>query len=358
MGKSADTIGVIDVFCGVGGLTHGFHKEGFKIIAGIDVDSSCRYAFEANNEAPFINKSIEKVSSKEVSDLFGKSKIKILVGCAPCQPFSSYNRKKDKSDEWKLLRDFSRLVSETKPDVVSMENVPRIRSHQVFEEFVRNLEKDGYHVSCYSVFCPDYGIPQSRRRLVLFASKFGKVDLIEKTHTPENYKKLEDTIRKLRPIGAGEVDPKDPLHRSRNLSPLNKIRIKSTLEGGGWETWDDAIKLKCHKKKKGASFRAVYGRMRWDQPAPTITTESHQLGSGRFGHPVQDRAISIREAALLQTFPKYYKFFEYKSEITVETLSRHIGNAVPVRLGKVIAKSIKKHLENMNYGRSGILLDN
>ena len=344
MMKSDSNMDVIDVFCGIGGLTHGFYKEGFKIIAGIDVEPSCGYAFEVNNQAPFINKSIEEVSSKEISDLFGESKVKILIGCAPCQPFSSYNRRKDKTDEWKLLGDFSRLVSEAEPDIVSMENVPQIIHHAVFEEFVRKLERDGYDVSYSLVFSPDYGIPQRRRRLVLIASKFGEVALIGKTHAPENYKTVRDAIGNLRPLRCGEMDHQDPLHKCRNLTALNLMRIKSTPEGGGWENWDDNLKLKCHKKKTGHSFSAVYGRMRWDGLASTITTEFTNLGSGRFGHPVQDRAISIREAALLQTFPMYYKFFDDESKITFKTLPRHIGNAVPVRLGKVIARSIKNHV--------------
>lgn len=344
--KSDDDIGVIDVFCGIGGLTHGFYKEGVKIIAGVDVDPSCRYAFETNNHAPFINKSIEEVSSKEVSDLFGKIKVKVLVGCAPCQPFSTYNRKKDGNGEWKLLREFSRLVSESEPDVVSMENVPQIMRHDIFKWFVNELKRLGYHVYHDVVFCPDYGVPQRRRRLVLLASKFGEIALIEKTHRPENYKKVRDAIGKLRPLKCGEVDRKDPLHRCRDLTALNLMRIRSTPEGGGWENWDDKLKLECHKKETGHTFRAVYGRMKWDALASTITTEFINLGSGRFGHPVQDRAISIREAALLQTFPKYYEFFDDESEITFETMARHIGNAVPVRLGKVIARSIRNHVKS------------
>src|SRR2546428_2685440 len=165
---------VVDVFCGIGGLTHGFYKEGFRILAGIDVDPSCKYSFESNNDAPFINKSIEDVSPKEISDIFGDCNTRVLVGCAPCQPFSAYNRKKKKNDKWKLLRDFSNLVSETQPEVVSMENVPQVLHHHVFNEFVRDLVRSGYAVSQYMVFCPDYGIPQRRRRMVLFASKFGR----------------------------------------------------------------------------------------------------------------------------------------------------------------------------------------
>lgn len=344
MPKSDKNLAVIDVFCGIGGLTHGFYKEGYKILAGIDVDPTCRYAFEANNKAPFIEKSIEKVTSKEISKIFGKSKIKILVGCAPCQPYSTYNRKKEKTDDWKLIKDFSRLVSKVEPHIVSMENVLQVRHHQVFKKFVKMLQRKKYTVSISKVFCPDYGIPQRRRRLVLIASKFGKVSLIRETHTPENYRTLKNAIGKLRPIEAGQADAKDPLHRARNLEPLNLIRIRSTPEGGAWESWDDSIRLKCHKKKEGASFRAVYGRMRWDQPGSTVTTLFHNIGCGRFGHPEQDRAISIREAALLQTFPMYYKFFEKKEDLRITTIGRHIGNAVPYRLGRIIAKSIGAHV--------------
>ena len=353
MPEAIDTPGVVDVFCGIGGLTHGFFKEDFKILGGIDVDPSCKYAFESNNKAPFVNKSIEDVKSDEVSALFGESKTKILIGCAPCQPFSMYNRKKNENDKWKLLRNFSRLVSGTRPDIVSMENVPQLRHHRVFGEFVRDLKKADYTVSQYVVFCPDYGIPQRRRRLVLFASKFGEVKLLPKTHSPENYKKVKNAIFKLRPIKCGEADPKDPLHRSQKLSPLNLARIRSTPEGGAWQTWDDSLKLKCHKKKKGHSFRAVYGRMRWDDLGSTITTQFNKLGTGRFGHPEQDRAISIREAALLQTFPKYYSFVRDQSDITFVELSMHIGNAVPVKLSRVIAKSVKKHLERIGNEGQG-----
>ena len=339
---------VIDLFCGVGGLTHGFFKEGFTILAGIDTDSSCKYAFETNNNSIFINKSIEDITGEELSKIFQRAKTKILIGCAPCQPYSPYNLKKDKNDKWKLLADFSRLVIQTRPDVVSMENVPHMQWHHAFLKFKSTLSNEGYILSQYSVYCPDYGIPQGRRRLLLFASRFGEVKLIPKTHTRENYKTLRETIYNLKPIRAGSVDKNDPLHRSRNLTPLNIKRIRSTPEGGNWHSWDDSIRLNCHKKESGKSFDSVYGRMSWDEPASTITTEFINFGSGRFGHPDQDRTISIREAALIQTFPKYYKLFANKSDITFQKLGRHIGNAVPVRLARIIARTIKKHLEEYN----------
>jgi len=335
---------VIDLFCGAGGLTHGFVKEKFKVVAGIDIDETCRYPYEKNNDAMFLHKSIEDVTSEEINDIFGNSSIKILVGCAPCQPFSSYSKKRSKDEKWKLLYAFSKLIAQAKPDIVSMENVPQLKTHKIFDHFVEKLENEGYAVSWYMVYCPDYGIPQTRKRLVLFASKFGRIELIKKTHKPGEYKTVRDSITKLEPIEDGEMSQRDPLHRSSPLSELNKKRIIATPQGGGWKDWDKNLMLKCHKKRTGKSFKNVYGRMIWDMPAPTITTQCIGLGHGRFGHPEQHRAISLREAAMLQTFPKGYKFLDPESKFYVNKTARHIGNAVPVKLGQVIARSIKNHV--------------
>ena len=340
-----DQVAVVDLFCGIGGLSHGFYKEGFKVAAGIDSDPSCEYAFETNNEARFVNKPIEDITPNELSKLFGDVRTKVLIGCAPCQPFSPYNRTKTKTNKWKLLRDFSRLIAGVKPDIVSMENVPHLRNYQVFEEFVSVLEGLGYFVSVHFVFCPDYGIPQRRRRMVLIASKYGDVPLIARTHLPSEYRTVYDAIGRLRPLESGGKDPKDPMHRCRKLSPLNLKRVRSTPEGKAWQTWNYSLRPKCLRKKKNRSFRAVYGRMKWDGLGSTVTTEFCNLGTGRFGHPDQDRTISLREAAILQTFPKYYKFAENPSKIWLAEQSRHIGNAVPVRLGRAIAKSIEAHLK-------------
>lgn len=341
-------VGVIDLFCGIGGLSHGFYKERFDVLAGVDLDKSCKFPFEYNNNSIFIHKSVEELAGKNLRKVFGDKKIKILVGCAPCQPFSTYNLRKKEDKDWKLLRDFSRLVSEVRPDIISMENVPQIRHHKIFWEFVKNLEKKKYHVSYYIVFGPNFGIPQKRKRLVLFASKFGKIDLIENTHDSENYKTVKDAIGSLPKIKDGETSSIDPLHKSSKLSRLNKVRIMKTREGGGWQDWNDELKLKCHRRKTGKSFGSVYGRMKWNEPSPTITTEFRNLGSGRFGHPEQNRALSVREAALLQTFPRKYKFFKKKSDLSYKSVSRHIGNAVPVRLGVIIARSIKYHIKSAN----------
>ncbi|MDD5098120.1 MAG: DNA cytosine methyltransferase, partial [Candidatus Pacebacteria bacterium] len=249
--------------------------------------------------------------------------------------------------EFQPLLCFSRLISEVKPDIISMENVKGLIKYPVFKKFIKNLEENGYYYDYKIVDTSDYGVPQKRIRLVLLASKLGEIKLINKTH--KNKKTVRNVIGYLDPINDGESNEKDPLHHARKLSPLNKKRIVATkLNGGNSKNWPERLQLSCHIKETGKSYRStVYGRMKWDEPSPTMTTQCIGLGNGRFGHPEQNRAISLREAALLQTFPKYYKFYDPKKKIITSDVARFIGNAVPVRLGQIIAKSINKHLENI-----------
>lgn len=341
-------IAAVDLFCGVGGLTHGLIKAGIPVKAGIDMDASCKYAYEQNNRAVFVHKNITELNDTELKQLYPESALKILVGCAPCQPFSKHthkNRQRSEDEEWGLLYHFSRLIERIEPMVVSMENVPQIAKHKVFEDFTKCLESLGYHVSWKRVFCPDYGIPQNRTRLVLLASKLGKIELLPQTYKKSQYRTVEDAIGKLEPIKAGRASKKDPLHRCSRLETTNLKRIRNSKPGGSWRDWDKSLRAKCHRKKTGKTYSAVYARMRWDKPSPTITTQFNSFGTGRFGHPSQNRAISLREGALLQTFPKKYEFYDSKSSFSIKEIRIHIGNAVPVKLGVIIGKSIKAHLE-------------
>jgi DNA (cytosine-5)-methyltransferase 1 len=343
---------VVDLFCGVGGLTHGFVKEGFNVVAGFDIDTSCRYAYEANNNAIFKDTDVTDIKKEDLEELFEGAAIKILVGCAPCQPFSSYNFKNDDSKKWFLLHQFARLIEEIQPDIVSMENVPQLLNFKkayIFQDFLAILYKNDYKVDYGIVDCPKYGIPQKRKRLVLLASKLGKIKIIEETHkNKEDFITVKDAIGHLAPIEHGETFPNDPLHRAAKLTPLNLQRVQQSKPGGTWLDWDENLRLECHKKASGQSYRSIYGRMSWNEPSPTMTTQCNGLGNGRFGHPDQDRAISLREAALLQTFPVSYKFISKENIVGTNKIAMHIGNAVPVKLGEVIAKSIKKHLSSIN----------
>jgi DNA (cytosine-5)-methyltransferase 1 len=347
--KSHARASVVDLFCGAGGLTHGFKLEGFQIAAGIDSDESCRYAFERNNKAPFIRQDISLMDREKIHALFYPGTKKVLVGCAPCQPFSVYNQKNN-DPRWSLLQDFARLVAEIKPDVVSMENVPRLmkfREGTVFQEFLKLLKQAGYYVTEQVVYAPDYGVPQQRSRLVVLASLYSPLVLEPPTHSKYEYQTVQNTIGHLSPISAGGVDVADPIHRASRLSSLNLLRIRASVPGGTWRDWPEDIVADCHKVKSGRGYSSVYGRMVWDQPSPTITTQFHGFGNGRFGHPEQDRALSLREGAMLQTFPEDYAFLSPGSDIEFNKLGRMIGNAVPVALARAIARSIKRHLEDI-----------
>lgn len=340
------SISAVDLFCGAGGLTHGFERTGLTVRVGYDSDPGCRFPYEYNNKAKFILQKIEELSGEELIKHFPIGEIKVLAGCAPCQPFSNYSQRysNQQSDKWQLLNDFARLVQESNPEIVSMENVPQLQRHQVFETFTSELKNLGYYITYYEVDCLDYGIPQTRKRLVFFASRFGEINLISPTHTQESFETVRSTIGDLEPLKDGESSKTDLLHRCSKLSPLNLRRIRASIPGGTWRDWPPDLIAKCHRKSTGQTYPAVYGRMEWDAPSPTITTQCFGFGNGRFGHPEQDRAISLREASLLQTFPGDYQFVAPGKAITFKAVGRLIGNAVPVKLGQVIAQSILNHL--------------
>jgi DNA (cytosine-5)-methyltransferase 1 len=343
------SISTVDMFCGAGGLTHGFEQAGLTVKAGYDIDPACQFPYEHNNKAKFIWQDVENLRGFDLAKYFSGSSIKVLAGCAPCQPFSSYSRRyNDQQSKWKLLQDFARLIAECEPDIISMENVLLLKHHAVFQEFITQLKKLNYCFESYEVNCLDYGIPQSRKRLVLLASKFGKINLIPATHQPELYKTVRETIEHLEPLSAGQSSQIDPLHRCSKLSALNLRRIRASKPGGTWRDWPQDLIAKCHLKTSGQTYPAVYGRMEWDKPSPTITTQCFGFGNGRFGHPEQDRAISLREAALLQTFPPEYEFEEPDKSVAIDLVGRLIGNAVPVKLGQVIAQSILNHIEQFS----------
>ena len=342
-------ISAVDLFCGAGGLTHGFEKAGLPVNVGYDIDPKSKFPYQENNKAKFIQESVENIKGVDLAKHFPLGHYKVIAGCAPCQPFSNYSRRYgDRSLKWKLLYDFACLVKECRPDIVTMENVPQLQKYQVFKDFIIKLEELKYFVTFYEVKCQDYGIPQARRRLVFFASKFNNIDLIPPTCDRHNYKTVRDTIYHLEPLKAGQSSKTDPLHQCSKLSPLNLRRIRASKPGGTWRDWPEDLIAKCHTKKSGKSYPSVYGRMEWDSPSPTITTQCFGFGNGRFGHPEQDRAISLREAALLQTFPEKYQFFPPNESFASIKIGRLIGNAVPVNLGEVVATSILNHIRERN----------
>lgn len=259
--------------------------------------------------------------------------------------FFIHNQKaKDSDKRWWLLRQFSRLVGELQPELVTMENVPRLIEQNVFNEFVMALENNGYFVSSQVVDCSKYGVPQHRNRLVLLASKLGVISLISPAEFGGKPQTVKDAIGSLPTIEAGENHPLDPLHQSSSLSSTNMKRIQASKPGGTWRDWPEDLVASCHKKESGKTYPGVYGRMTWDAPAPTMTTQFFGFGNGRFGHPEQDRAISLREGAILQSFPLDYAFAPPGGTIYQKSIGRLIGNAVPVTLGEVIGNSLLAHV--------------
>lgn len=343
-------IAAIDLFCGAGGLSLGLKQSGVRVVAGLDLDPACQYPYEQNLKAKFLLQDVGSVTGDQLSQLWPKDHLRLLAGCAPCQPFSSHRRGVDTSDEenWDLLSHFSRLVEETTPDFVTMENVSRLKRMRVFENFVEKLEELDYVVDYGILYGPEFGLPQERRRLVLVASRIGSISLPVGNKDKKKFKTVKQTISKLPKLQHGESDPNDLLHTARGLSPINLRRMQAALPGGTWRDWPEELLAPCHKKESGATFKAFYGRMTWGAPSPTITTQSYNFGTGRFGHPdtTQHRSITLREAAMLQGFPRSYRFVPPTEKPSMQAVGRLIGNAVPPAFGKAVGSVFLQASEN------------
>lgn len=339
----------VDLFCGAGGLTHGLIGAGVKVRAGVDFEEACRHPYETNHAGvEFLQADVAELKASKVAEWFGSAKVRVLAGCAPCQPFSTYALRYQKEDDveadqrWSLLNHFGRLVKELLPDVVTMENVPTVTKHSVFKDFRRTLERLGYKVWVDVIDCAAYGLPQRRNRTVLLASLHGDIHL--RKAKGSEARTVEDVIKGLPVLQHGRTDKRDRLHTASSLSDLNYQRIQHSRPGGTWRDWPKRLVAKCHTKSTGRKYPAVYGRMKYDEPAPTLTTQFYGFGSGRFGHPTQARGLSLREGALLQGFPKNYSFVDDDEPVHFGALGRMIGNAVPVDLGRVIGESIIEHV--------------
>jgi DNA (cytosine-5)-methyltransferase 1 len=348
-------IDAVDLFCGAGGLSYGLKKAGINVRVGVDLDPKCSFPYTENmNGAAFILEDVSKVSAQKLVRYYHQNSFKLLAGCAPCQPFSTLRNGSDrkKSDKWPLLGEFSRLVKEIRPDLVTMENVPNLKKQSIFVEFVETLQKEGYFVTSGVVDAANYGLPQRRNRLVLLASLHEPIYMLSPEEIGVKKKTVKDAIYSLPPIEAGGVSKNDSLHRSRSLSEINLARIKASRPGGTWEDWPENLKLKCHKKDSGSTFTSVYGRLEWDKPAGTITTQAYSFGTGRFGHPEQNRGLSLRELAILQSFPEDYKFSPKDTEPDFTSIGRLIGNAVPVDLAYAVGLSIQQHVQSLTSSKA------
>lgn len=338
----------LDFFCGGGGMTYGLIQSGIDVIAGIDLEFNCKETYEINNpSSSFIHADITKLPLEYFEQHFDIAKnddYLILVGCSPCQYYSLINSSKEKSKKSKdLLLDFQKFIKYYNPGYILVENVPGIVTNKesVLPKFLAFLEKSGYKYIKYDVVnMSDYGVPQTRRRFSLIASRIDDIDLPIADNKKAILKDFIGVKNGFPKVKAGHKDSSDFNHSVAGLSEKSIKRLKKTPQDGGdrlaWKD-DDDLQLDCFKGKDH-HFKDTFGRMFWNRPASTITTKFFSISNGRFAHPEENRAISIREGATLQTFPKNYIF---KTSSMAET-AKLIGNAVPPeyakRLGKVITK--------------------
>ena len=327
----------IDLFCGAGGLTLGLRRAGWAVTAGVDVDEAVRKTYENNNPGvKFVSADIRSFSDEEIRTLVGAVPATelLLAGCAPCQPFSKQRRAGlQKRGDATLLGQFARLVRALEPKVVLMENVPGIAAvpgYSSYRRFLKTLRDCGYTCDHGVLNARDFGVPQHRRRHVLLAARGSSAKLPYRAYPGSNSLTVRATIGRFPAIDAGDGGSTVPNHYAARLSDRNLQRIRATPpDGGSRRDWPERLTLDCHSRTTG--FSDVYGRMWWDRVAPTLTSRCNSLSNGRFGHPEQDRAISLREAAALQTFPDDYEFFGAKNRIAC-----WIGNAVPVAFAEAL----------------------
>jgi DNA (cytosine-5)-methyltransferase 1 len=331
----------IDLFSGCGGLTEGMHQANFKTKLAFEIDEVASKAYSLNHAgAKVITKDIRKVSIAEIRRKLKGQKIHLLAGCPPCQGFSSMRRlngKNVRDARNNLIMEYLRIVKALKPYTFMMENVPALENYNLFKSMIRELKRSGYEWIDYKIVnvC-EYGVPQSRRRLVLVGSRLGEINVAEAL---EERKTVREAIGHL-PLPRNS---KDSLHKIfPTHSEKVKERIKATPKNGGSRgDLHQKFNLKCHKKKN-IGFNDVYGRLRWDDYSTTITGGCLNPSKGRFLHPRQNRCISAREAALLQSFPADYKF---PTDIGIADLALLIGNALPPQFSYVQSLNIRKHLE-------------
>ena len=345
-------IKVYDFFSGCGGTSRGFQEAGLEPVFALDFDFDAANSFQENfPNVLFSHSDItvfdEKVLTRKLRE--NKRDATLFCGCAPCQPFTRQNTKKPdaRSDVRRsLLSKFGELVEKFMPDYVFVENVPgiqRVTGNSTLTRFKKKLEDLGYKIVTGIVESQNYGVPQRRRRLVFLASRNTDIDLPLPTHGPNlemPYETVRNWIAHFPGIEAGEVHRRIPNHRAANLSPLNLQRIMATPPEGSRADWPKKLQLACHTKSGYSGHTDVYGRMKWDEPATGLTTRCISLSNGRYGHPEQNRAISVREAAALQTFPDDFVFHG-----SLNSQARQIGNAVPVLLAKVFGQHILEHME-------------
>jgi DNA (cytosine-5)-methyltransferase 1 len=348
--KNNKQLKAVDFFCSAGGVTCGFKQAGINILGGIDIDPNCQVTYEKNNDAKYLCADVSILNIKSLGKTFNIRRNQsnlIFVGCSPCQYYSNMNTDKTKATETRLLLDdFQLFVDYYKPGYIFVENVPGLKRdpESPLGKFKIFLSNNGYVFDDGIINAKHFGVPQNRRRYVLIATRVKKCITL-----PIGDKKNIKTVKvaigdysKYYPISSGHKDSSSFIHTSANLTRINLQRLQLVpSDGGSRESWSSELQLECYKEHDGHTD--VYGRMYWNKPAPTITTRFCSISNGRYGHPEQLRAISLREGATLQSFPEDYCFYSQSQGV----IAKMIGNAVPPLLAKAIGETLINNKNNL-----------
>lgn len=339
----------VDVFAGGGGLTVGLKNVGFDVVAAVEIEPHAFSTYKANHpEVQTYKQDVCTVRGEDLVKCSPKNEIDLLSGCPPCQGFSTLTYKMRRDDPRnQLILEMGRLVEEIRPQIVMMENVPRMpdKGKHLFQRLLSELRQLGYSPQWGVLQVADYGVPQSRKRLVLLAGKGFSINLPKPTHSRDGtgglkpWVTVRDTLSKM-PTPVVLADTKNSggpqnfnWHVVRSLAPETLKRLKAAKPGASRLEFPDELRPSCHKNKSDG-FNNVYGRMVWDQVSSTITGGCTTVSKGRFGHPEYDRTISVREAAILQTFPENYIF----DTPYIDYVCQIIGNALPCKFAEVLAR--------------------
>jgi DNA (cytosine-5)-methyltransferase 1 len=337
----------VDLFCGCGGVTLALKRQNFNVVAAVDNDSSACITYRKNhNDVMLYENDIMLLNPETIrhNDLKGEN-LDLLVVCAPCQPFSNQNRHKYSEDSrMRLILESIRFAKSLKPSLIFFENVAGLSNKKndgILQELTEGLETAGFKLGQPTrINAADYGVPQRRIRCIMLAASSFYPPKLPQPIPVDKRNTVRAAIAHLRRLESGQKDPLDPLHFARNHQPIALERLKHIPKNGGSRfSLPEHLALKCHKGHSG--HPDVYGRMSWDTVAPTLTSGCTDITRGRFAHPEDDRAITLREAALLQTFPSDYEFVGSLSQIASQ-----IGNAVPVRLAEALAPILRRSIMN------------